>query len=127
MSALPPARAEGVNRGRSAPPFVWAAYALMSVLLSVYVISLFLRSPVDRSLLVDVWPVASFELVAGALCILRAVSRRHGRTIPLIFGCGILAWTAGDFLQSAESIGGASPTTPSLADVFYLRFYPLAY
>ena len=32
-----------------------------------------------------------------------------------------------DFVLTAESLGGANPPVPSLADAFYLGFYPLAY
>ena len=42
-------------------------------------------------------------------------------------GFAILSWTIGDFVLTAESLGGATPPTPSYADIFYLAFYPLAY
>jgi len=70
---------------------------------------------------------ASFELIAGALCLARAVGRRRGRAIPLVLGGAALSWAAGDVLLAVESLGGATPSTPSLADAFFLGFYPLAY
>ena len=36
-----------------------------------------------------------------------------------------MAWGLGDVAVTAESLGGATPAVPSLADVFYIGFYPL--
>jgi diguanylate cyclase (GGDEF)-like protein len=47
--------------------------------------------------------------------------------VPLLLGLGILSWTLGDAVLAAESAGGATPPVPSLADLFYLAFYPIAY
>lgn len=47
--------------------------------------------------------------------------------VPLLLGLGILSWTIGDGVLAAESAGGASPSVPSLADLFYLCFYPIVY
>jgi diguanylate cyclase len=126
MSALPRARGEEGSRARSTPPWVWAAFAVMGVVLITYVASLVLRGAEDRSIVLDGWLVATFELLAGALCLLRAFVQRRGWAIPLIFGVAILSWTTGDFLQTAEAVAG-STASPSLADAFYLGFYPLAY
>jgi methyl-accepting chemotaxis protein len=67
------------------------------------------------------------ELAAGALCLARGVTQRRGRGIALTLGFAIISWALGDFVLTAESLGGANPSTPSLADAFYLGFYPLAY
>jgi diguanylate cyclase (GGDEF)-like protein len=126
MSALPRARVERGGPARSAPGWVWASYAALGVLLTAYLASLVFRSAEQRSLVVDGWMVATFELAASALCLVRAFTQQRGRTIPLIFGLGMLSWTIGDFTQTAESVG-ASAATPSLADAFFLGFYPLTY
>jgi diguanylate cyclase (GGDEF)-like protein len=42
-------------------------------------------------------------------------------------GCALLAWTLGDFVMTYEQLGGRTAPTPSLADLCYLSFYPLAY
>jgi diguanylate cyclase (GGDEF)-like protein len=47
--------------------------------------------------------------------------------LALVFGAALLSWSVGDILLTAESAGGAEPPSPSLADAFYLSFYPLAY
>ena len=36
-------------------------------------------------------------------------------------------WTAGDIALTIESLHGATPPTPSVADIFYVAFYPAAY
>ena len=102
-------------------------YALMGVLLAGYLAFLAVRGPSGNSLLVSGWGAASFELAAGALCLARGVTQRPGRAVALTLGFAITSWALGDFALTAESLGGASPPTPSLADVFYLGFYPLAY
>jgi diguanylate cyclase (GGDEF)-like protein len=53
--------------------------------------------------------------------------RGPGRGAALALGFSLLAWTAGDIALTVESLGGASPPIPSVADAFYLCFYPLAY
>ena len=102
-------------------------YAVMSVLLAGYLVFLVIRGPNGDSLLVSGWGAATFELAAGALCLARAVTHRAGRAVALTLGFAIISWALGDFALTAESLGGANPPTPSLADAFYLGFYPLAY
>jgi len=36
-------------------------------------------------------------------------------------------WAIGDVVLTFQSRGGVEPPTPSLADVFYLGFFPLTY
>jgi methyl-accepting chemotaxis protein len=102
-------------------------YALMGVLLAGYLVFLVVRGPSGNSLLVSGWGAATFELAAGALCLARGLTQRRGRAVALMLGFAITSWALGDFALTAESLGGASPSVPSLADVFYLGFYPLAY
>jgi diguanylate cyclase len=103
------------------------AYAALGVLLVAYLISLLARGNDQRSQLLDGWLVAAFEIVAASLCLLRAAGPRRGRAIPLVVGCALLCWATGDVALTAESRGGATPPAPSLADAFYLGFYPLLY
>ncbi len=110
-----------------APRAIWAVYAVMATVLFAYCASLILRGPDDSVELVDGWLVAAFELTASLLCIGRALSSRRGRVIPLTLGLGVLAWSIGDTLLTAESAGGATPSVPSPADGFWLAFYPIVY
>ena len=104
----------------------WKAFALLAVLLVAYIISVLVRGSA-RWLWLDGWTLSGFELVASGLCIYKGFAQRATRTVPLILGFALLSWTIGDFVLTAESVGGANPPTPSPADVFYLLFYPLAY
>jgi diguanylate cyclase len=99
----------------------------MGVLLLGYLAFLAVRGASGTSQLVNGWEPAAFELVAGVLCIARGVTRRPGRAVALTLGLAITSWALGDLVLAVESQGGATPPTPSLKDVFYLGFYPLAY
>src|SRR5256885_9935781 len=106
---------------------LWTVYGLLGVLVVAYLSSLIFRGPDQSWPLVDDWMTAGFEIIAGALCLAGAVGRRRSRAIPLVLGGALLAWAAGDLLLALGSLGGATPPTPSLADAFFLAFYPLAY
>jgi diguanylate cyclase (GGDEF)-like protein len=99
----------------------------MGVLLVSYLLFLTIRGPGGDSVLISGWGAAGFELVAGALCLARGVARRPGRAVALTLGFAIASWAVGDIVLTVESQGGVTPPTPSLADLFYLGFYPLAY
>jgi len=45
----------------------------------------------------------------------------------VLLGVGLLFWAAGDVVLTIQSLGGATPPSPSIADGFYLTFYPLTY
>jgi diguanylate cyclase (GGDEF)-like protein len=105
---------------------VLGVYAGLAALLVAYFVSLIVRQPSQSIPLIDNWGVGAFELVTSGLCIWRALGARR-RTVPLLLGLGILSWSIGDTILAAESAGGASPPVPSLADLFWLGFYPLVY
>jgi diguanylate cyclase (GGDEF)-like protein len=106
---------------------VWIAYGVLGALLLAYLGLLIARPADESSTLIDGWLVVAFELVTVGLCIGRGLSRRRGRLVPLVLGASLLSWTLGDLVLTIESLGGAEPPTPSLADAFYLGFFPLAY
>ena len=106
---------------------MWAAYGVLGVLLGVYFVVVLTRDMNQQWAWLDGWSVCGFEMVASGLCIARGIARQAGRAAPLLLGFGLLSWAIGDFFLNAESIGGATPSTPSMADLFYLLFYPLAY
>jgi diguanylate cyclase (GGDEF)-like protein len=99
----------------------------MAVPLVAYFAYLILRGDDQYRSLVDGWLVAGFEVVASALCIVRGIGWRRGRAVALVLGTGLLSWSLGDIVLTVESLGGATPASPSLADAFYLGFYPLTY
>jgi len=98
----------------------------MGVFLAIYLV-LIVRPGGDDSTLINGWGVDLFELCASALCILSGLRRSSGRAVPILLGVGFLFWCTGDTVLTVESLGGATPSSPSLADAFYLCFFPLAY
>lgn len=115
------------SAGRRRPGTVWLAYGILGVLLVGYVIWLAVRPASAHSTAVDGWGVAAFELVAGVLCVLGGRRRRSGSAVAIALGVAVICWSLGDFVVTIESLGGATPPAPSLADAFYLSFYPFSY
>ncbi len=107
--------------------WAWAVSLLLGLLLVGYFISLLVRPNGAYSVWLDGWLVVGVEFVASVVCIARGLVREPGRAVALILGLALLSWCVGDFVLTVESLGGATPGTPSLADAFYLAFYPLAY
>lgn len=112
---------------RRARPGIEKLYLALSVVLIVYLVWLSIRPAGQSSTLVDGWGVDGFELLASGLCIASGLRRRTGRAIPLILGAALASWALGDLALTIESLHGATPATPSIADAFYLGFFPLAY
>ncbi len=108
-------------------PRMWVVFTLLAVVVLVYLISLVARTRGQSWTWLDGWGVATFEAFVSSLCIFRGLDRHPGRAAPLALGLGLLSWSLGDAFLTFESMGGATPSVPSLADVFYLGFYPLAY
>jgi len=129
LRAILPANHTGDRFGDRRPtvPIVVVAYWVMGLLLVGYIVMLMLH-PQGRSWsFVQNWGVDGFEVVAGGLCLARAVVGGSRRSVALILGVGLLAWALGDVIWTLETRNGGNPPTPSLADGFYLVFYPLAY
>jgi diguanylate cyclase len=105
---------------------IWIAYGVTGILLAAYLARLVFHGD-NYWPLVDGWGVDGFELIVSGMCLARGLVRRSGRTVALVLGAGLLAWSLGDVVFTFESLGGATPSTPSLADAFHLGFFPFAY
>lgn len=128
MESPGPTSAPALLPDRSRPGrWITGSYAAATVLLVAYGISLVARPHGHTWPLVDNWGVDGFEMALACLCLGRAAVRGPGRWLALPLGLGLLGWALGDVVWTVESIGGASPPTPSTADIFYLALYPLAY
>jgi diguanylate cyclase (GGDEF)-like protein len=112
---------------RTAPRWLWAAYGLFGILLVAYGVSLALRPNGSNWTWLDGWSVVVWEIIVCAMAIARGVLYRRGRAVAFALGLSILAWAIGDLALTIESLGGRTPSTPSVADGFYMAFYPLAY
>ncbi|MDQ3777550.1 MAG: diguanylate cyclase [Actinomycetota bacterium] len=67
-------------------------------------------------------------LVGGALlCLARALRVRNDRVPWLLIGLGLVAWAIGDIYYYAALSNLDEVPFPSLADAFYLAFYPFVY
>jgi diguanylate cyclase (GGDEF)-like protein len=115
------------SRVQDLAPYAWAAFAVLGIMVVGYLISLVLRSPNQSWTWLDGWVVCGIELTASIICIIRGLDKNPGRVAPLALGLGLLSWSLGDIFLTIESLGGKIPPVPSLADVFYIGFYPLAY
>ncbi|MBV8758857.1 MAG: hypothetical protein JO257_16330, partial [Deltaproteobacteria bacterium] len=114
-----------LSRARAVPTTLLRVYAVLAAVLVAYLVTLVLRGGPTATLF-DGPFTTGFELLMAALCFLRAVTRRSQRAVPLLLGGALLMWATGDGVLTAESVKG-TPASPSLADLFYLSFYPLAY
>jgi diguanylate cyclase (GGDEF)-like protein len=103
------------------------AFWALGALLGAYVISAFVRSSDQTYLWLDGFGIAIFEYVVAGLCLWRAHVHRTSRVAVTALGLGLTSWATGDLLLAILSVGGGQPSAPSIADVFYLLFYPLAY
>jgi len=99
----------------------------MAALLTAYIVSLLVRSPDDSWPWIDGWGVAAYEVILASLLLLRGFTKLPGRAVPITLGAAVMAWALGDVALTAEGWNGASVGTPSLADAFYIGFYPIAY
>jgi diguanylate cyclase (GGDEF)-like protein len=106
---------------------LWVSFAVLGLALAAYLVSLLVRPGDPYWTWLDGWGICAVELWGSALCIARGLAGRPIRTAPLALGFGLLALAVGEMVLTVQSIGGATPPNSSLADIFSLIFYPLAY
>jgi diguanylate cyclase len=106
---------------------IWSVYAVLSALVVAYFASLLIRRTGQTWTWLDGWVVCAMEGVAALLCIAHGLTSTPRRTICLTLGVALLSWTIGDVFLTIQTVGGGDVPVPSLADLFYLSFYPLAY
>ena len=106
--------------GDRVPGWVWPAYGFLAALAIGYVVIELVGVQWDW---LDGWGVNVFEIVVGALCVGRAATIKRNRAIPVLLGVGLWCWAAGDIWLTIKS----DPPSPSLADAFYVVFYPVTY
>jgi two-component system cell cycle response regulator len=73
------------------------------------------------------WFYSGLLLLACVALIARGLLVRAERSAWLLFAAGVTFWTTGDIYYSFAFAKVASPPVPSLADAFYIGFYPCAY
>ena len=110
-----------MGEGETRRERVLGLYLVAAALLVAYAITLIVQHAQGSS---SVAPqlVGVFEVALALGCLARALAKRPGRGVPLALGSGLLAWALGDIAWRMVS----SHSTTSVADVFFLLFYPLA-
>jgi len=103
------------------------SYALLLGVLVGYLVLLLVRGPHAPWAWLDDWTIVALEFVASGLCLARGVLFPRGRANALVLGAAILSWSIGDLVLTAQTVNGGTAPSPSLADAFYIGFYPLAY
>ena len=106
---------------------VWTTLAVLSFAIVCVFASLLVRPIGSYWTWLDGWVICSIELIACGICIARAFVERQGRLAALFLGLSLLCWAIGDCILTVQSIGGATPPSPSWSDLFYILFYPLAF
>ena len=125
--------APDVPEAHRVPTRVRVTLAIAGGLVVAFVVSLIVRPTGSNFVPLDGWGVAAFEFTMGNLCLARYFERTWrqssavARLFPLIMGVACISWAIGDFVLTAESLGGGTPPTPSLADLFYVGFFPLCF
>ncbi|MEA2484329.1 MAG: hypothetical protein QOC55_2276 [Thermoleophilaceae bacterium] len=75
----------------------------------------------------DVYVYVAVQLLAAAICLARAATVRDGRAAWLVIAIGIASSATGDLIFNFAWTDAAAVPYPSIADVFYLGFYPATY
>jgi diguanylate cyclase (GGDEF)-like protein len=117
----------GTARERLRRSEITPLHAVLAVVLLVYLVYIVARPAGTDSTLVDGWGVDLFELLAAGLCVRAGLRGGRVAAAPIVLGAALAAWALGDITLTIESLGGAEPPTPSLADAFYIAFFPLSY
>ena len=65
-------------------------------------------------------------VAAGIACLLRSRAVAAERRAWLLIGAAVLSWAAGEIYWTAYILDNPEAPYPSLADAFYLAFYPFA-
>jgi methyl-accepting chemotaxis protein len=116
-----PVRAERSSDG------IKALFALLGLIVAGYAVSLIVRANGASTTWLDGWGVSAFELLASVLVLLRAATSERDRRFCLVLGTGMCLWAIGDFAMTFETLHGANPPTPSLANYLWAGFFPFAY
>jgi two-component system, cell cycle response regulator len=83
------------------------------------------HGPVDSFF--DSWVYNGLLVGASLACLARGVAVKAERIPWLLLGLALALWTAGDLYYFFALSGDADVPIPSVADPFYLAFYPVSY
>ncbi|HTV11111.1 MAG TPA: methyl-accepting chemotaxis protein [Acidimicrobiales bacterium] len=108
-------------------------FVVAGALLLGFLVSLVVRKVGSYYIPVDGWGASLFEIAVSCLGIYRywgpgwRASGAVGRSFPVIICLAGVSWGIGDVAVTVQSIGGGTVPVPSVADGFYVGFFPLCY
>lgn len=73
------------------------------------------------------WAALILEAGGAAACALRAITVKEERRAWSLIAAGASSWVLGDLIWRVAYFNAAEPPSPSVADVFWLGFYPFVY
>jgi hypothetical protein len=76
--------------------------------------------------LINDWVHNGLLFASAGFCLARVAVRADARVAWLLVGLGLLSWAAGDLIWTVAYKAGERPPSASVADVFWLAWYPLA-
>ena len=115
-----------VLSGQGIPRAVLAVQVVLLAGLAVLAAHTLFGLSAGSNPLFDHWLYDGLMLGAAVLCLARVVVLREERTAWALIGTGLLLWALGDIYWTFVLAGLDQPPFPSLADVGYLSFYPVA-
>jgi two-component system cell cycle response regulator len=122
MSVAPASVREGARRWRAARR-AWVAAALVGI--SVFAASTLLQGGMGLDDFFNRYWYNALILLATLAAVARAATARSERGAWDAFAIGIASWAVGEILF--DFAYGGNPPYPSVADAFYLAFYPACY
>ena len=94
---------------------------------AAYAVRTLVDVPPAAASFLDNWFYDGLLFGAALLCIARAALPSQSRAGWIALGAGIAAWACGDAYYTHWIGNDPNPPFPSLADIGYLGFFPLAY
>src|SRR5262249_20888649 len=96
-------------------------------LTAVYGVEAFLGVHGPADAFFDSWIYNGLLVVASLACLPRRIAIRAAPLPWLFLGVAHALWTAGDLYYFCAFSASSNPPIPSVADTFYLAFYPVSY
>ncbi|MFC6020666.1 EAL domain-containing protein [Plantactinospora solaniradicis] len=109
---------------------IYRAVKVLVVSLGVtYALSTLIPFGGQRPAFLDTWFYSAVLVATSLLALARPVLVRRNRLAWTCVGAGVASWSVGDIYWSASfaTVEASRIPVPSLADVFYVGLYPLAY
>ena len=102
---------------------LWAAAALIG--LAAFVVHTLFGSPIGLDDVFNRWLYNALVLLAVAACAIRSVRVREERSAWIALSVALGSWAVGELIYDFGYT--ADVPFPSVADIFYIGFYPAAY